>query len=201
MFKKIVCNPQAVAGLTIMYSEEESYLKKKKRSNLSRLLEYAGGYKVFTIAGCALSGVSAVLSLLPYVFIWLVIRDVFAALPALSGASGITRYGWMAVLFAVISIVLYFAALMLTHLAAFRTARNMRQAAVAHIVDLPLGFFTGSQSGKLRKIIDSNADMTEGLLAHQLPDLVGAIVTPIAAVILLFVFDWRMGLLSLLPMS
>jgi len=183
-----------------MYSEEESYLKKKKRSNLSRLLEYAGGYKVFTIAGCALSGVSAVLSLLPYVFIWLVIRDVFAALPALSGASGITRYGWMAVLFAVISIVLYFAALMLTHLAAFRTARNMRQAAVAHIVDLPLGFFTGSQSGKLRKIIDSNADMTEGLLAHQLPDLVGAIVTPIAAVILLFVFDWRMGLLSLLPM-
>lgn len=175
-------------------------MRKKKRSNLSRLLEYAGGYKAFTITGCTLSGVSAVLSLLPYVFIWLVIRDVFAALSDLSGASGLTRHGWMAVLFAVTSIVIYFAALMLTHLAAFRTARNMRQKAVEHVINLPLGFFSGNQSGRLRKIIDSNADMTEGLLAHQLPDLVGAVVTPVAAVVLLFVFDWRMGLLSLLPM-
>lgn len=175
-------------------------MNKKKRSSLSRLLEYAGGYKAFTITGCTLSGVSAVLALLPYVFIWFVIRDVFAALPDVSGASGLTRYGWLAVIFAVISIVIYFAALMLTHLAAFRTARNMRQAAVEHIVNLPLGFFSGNQSGRLRKIIDSNADMTEGLLAHQMPDLVGAVVTPIAAIVLLFVFDWRMGLLSLLPM-
>jgi len=175
-------------------------LKKKKRSSLSRLMEFAGGHKVLTLTGCTLSGVSAVLALLPYVFIWLVIRDVLAALPDLSGSSSLAHYGWMAVLFAAASLVIYFAALMLTHVAAFRTARNMRQTAVEHIVNLPLGFFAGSQSGRLRKIIDSNADMTEGLLAHQLPDLVGAVVTPIAAIVLLFMFDWRMGLLSLIPM-
>jgi ATP-binding cassette subfamily B protein len=148
-----------------------------------------------------LSGISAVLSLLPYICIWLVVREVLAALPHLSAASGLSRYGWMAVAFAAASIVFYFAALMCTHLAAFRTARNMRQAAVEHIATLPLGFFSNNQSGRLRKIIDSNADMTETLLAHQLPDLVGAVVTPVAAVVLLFVFDWRMGLLSLAPMA
>jgi len=175
-------------------------LKAKRRGSLSRLMEYAGGYKSLTMAGCVLSGISAVLSLLPYICIWLVVRDVFTALPDLSAASGLSRYGWMAVAFAALSIVFYFAALMCTHLAAFRTARNMRQAAVEHIVTLPLGFFSASQSGRLRKIIDSNADLTEILLAHELPDLVGAVVTPVAAVALLFVFDWRMGLLSLTPM-
>ena len=175
-------------------------MKEKKRSSLSRLMEYAGGYKALTITGCTLSGVSAALSLMPYVFIWLLIRDVFDAFPSLSGLTGLARYGWMAVIFAAASLLVYFAALMATHLAAFRTARNMRQAAVEHIVDLPLGFFSQNQSGRLRKIIDSNADMTEGLLAHQLPDLVGAVATPIAAIVLLFVFDWRMGLLSFLPM-
>lgn len=173
---------------------------KEKKSSLSRLMEYAGGHKALTITGCTLSGVSAALSLLPYVFVWLVIREVFAALPHLSSATSIARYGWMAMAFAAASLVVYFAALMLTHLAAFRTARNMRQAAIEHVVTLPLGFFSGNQSGRLRKIIDSNADMTESLLAHQLPDLVGAVVTPIAALVLLFVFDWRMGLLSLIPM-
>ncbi|MGI5985026.1 MAG: ABC transporter ATP-binding protein [Clostridiales bacterium] len=175
-------------------------MKEKKRSSISRLMGYAGGYKALTITGCTLSGISAVLSLLPYIFIWFVIRDVFAALPDLSGATGLTHYGWMAVAFAAASVLVYFAALMCTHLAAFRTARNMRQAAVEHIVTLPLGFFSGNQSGRLRKIIDSNADMTESLLAHQLPDLVGAVVTPVAAIALLFVFDWRLGLLSLVPM-
>ena len=177
-------------------------MNEKKRSSLSRLLEYAGGYKALTITGCALSGVSALLSLVPYILIWLVIRGVFLAFtdPPVA-TTGLTHYGWIAVAFAATSLVVYFAGLMCTHLAAFRTARNMRQAAVEHIVTLPMGFFSASQSGRLRKIIDSNADMTETLLAHQLPDLVGALVTPIAAIALLFVFDWRMGLISLIPMA
>ena len=106
----------------------------------------------------------------------------------------------MAVWFAVANIVVYFAALMCTHIAAFRTARNIRHTGVAHVMRLPLGFFTGNQSGRLRKIIDDNAALTEDLLAHKLPDLTAAVVTPIAAVILLFAFDWRMGLLCLLTM-
>ncbi len=177
-------------------------MKQNKQSSLSRLLTYAGGHKRLTVTGCVLSGVAAALSLVPYVCIWLVVRDIFAGESGgAADLSGLGRWGWMAVAFAAASILFYFAALMCTHLAAFRTARNMRQAAVDHIVDLPLGFFSASQTGRLRKIIDDNAGMTETLLAHELPDLVGAIVTPVAAVVLLFVFDWRMGLLCLVPMA
>lgn len=160
----------------------------------------AGGHKKLTFLGCALSGIAAVLGLIPYVCVWLAARDVLAVYPDVTGASGIVRWGWMAVWFAVANILVYFAALMCTHIAAFRTARNMRHTGVAHILELPLGFFTGNQSGRLRKIIDDNAALTEDLLAHKLADLTAAVVTPIAAVILLFSFDWRMGLLCLLTM-
>lgn len=172
----------------------------KKQSNLSRLLMLAGGHKKLTFLGCALSGIAAVLGLIPYVCVWLAARDALAVYPDVTGASGIVRWGWMAVWFAVANILVYFAALMCTHIAAFRTARNMRHTGVAHILELPLGFFTGNQSGRLRKIIDDNAALTEDLLAHKLADLTAAVVTPIAAVILLFSFDWRMGLLCLLTM-
>ena len=172
----------------------------KKQSNLSRLLMLAGGHKKLTFLGCALSGIAAVLGLIPYVCVWLAARDALAVYPDVTGASGIVRWGWMAVWFAVANILVYFAALMCTHIAAFRTARNMRHTGVAHILELPLGFFTGNQSGRLRKIIDDNAALTEDLLAHKLADLTAAVVTPIAAVILIFSFDWRMGLLCLLTM-
>ena len=172
----------------------------KKQSNLSRLLTLVGGHRKLTFLGCALSGIAAVLGLIPYVCVWLAARDVLAVYPDVTGASGIVRWGWLAVWFAAANILVYFAALMCTHIAAFRTARNMRHAGVVHILELPLGFFTGNQSGRLRKIIDDNAALTEDLLAHKLPDLTAAVVTPIAAVVLLFAFDWRMGLLCLLTM-
>ena len=172
----------------------------KKQSNLSRLLALAGGHKKLTFLGCALSGIAAVLGLVPYVCVWLAAKDVLAAYPDVTGAFRIVRWGWMAVWFAIANILVYFAALMCTHIAAFRTARNMRHLGTAHILELPLGFFTGNQSGRLRKIIDDNAALTEDLLAHKLADLTAAVVTPIAAVVLLFTFDWRMGLLCLLTM-
>lgn len=174
--------------------------KEKKESSLSRLLRYAGSYKKLTVSGCVFSGIAAVLGLVPYICIWLVARDVLAVFPDVGAAGDLSKWGWMAVLFALANILVYFAALMMTHVAAFRTARNMRKTAFAHIVKLPLGFFTGSQSGLLRKQIDDNAGLTEDLLAHKLPDLTAAVVTPVAAVALLFVFDWRMGLLCLLTM-
>ena len=175
-------------------------MKQKKQSSLARILGYAGGHRNLTLLGCILSALSAVLGLLPYVCVWLAARDVLETWPALAGVSGSARWGWTAVWTAVGSIVLYFAALMSTHIAAFRTARNIRRAAMAHVLKLPLGFFTGSQSGRLRKLIDDNAGLTEDLLAHKLPDLAGTIVTPVAAVLMLFLFDWRMGLLCLLTM-
>lgn len=172
----------------------------KKQSNLSKLMGYAGGYKKLTLLGCVLSGVAAVMGLVPYLCVWLVARDALAVYPRVTQAAGLEKWGWMAVWFAVGNIALYFVALMCTHVAAFRTARNMRHAGVAHLMELPLGFFTGNQSGQLRKVIDDNAALTEDLLAHKLPDLTAAVVTPAAAIVLLFVFDWRMGLLCLLTM-
>lgn len=152
------------------------------------------------LVGCILSALSAVLGLIPYVCVWLAARNVLEAWPSPSGVSGLSRWGWTAVWTAIGSIALYFAALMSTHIAAFRTARNIRRTAMAHVLKLPLGFFTGNQSGRLRKLIDDNAGLTEDLLAHKLPDLAGTIVTPIAAIVMLFLFDWKMGLLCLVTM-
>lgn len=172
----------------------------KKQSNLSKLMGYAGGYKKLTLLGCSLSGIAAVLGLVPYICVWLVARDALSAYPDVTAAAGVVKWGWMAVWFAVGNIAVYFAALMCTHIAAFRTARNIRRTGVAHVMELPLGFFTGNQSGRLRKLIDDNAALTEDLLAHKLPDLTAAVITPLAAIVLLFVFDWKMGLLCLLTM-
>ena len=172
-------------------------MKAKKQSSLSRILSYAGGHKNLTLLGCILSALSAILGLIPYVCVWLAARNVLETWPNLSAVSNLTSWGWTAVWTAIGSIALYFAALMSTHIAAFRTARNIRRAAMAHVLKLPLGFFTGNQSGRLRKLIDDNAGLTEDLLAHKLPDLAGTVVTPIAAIVMLFLFDWKMGLLCL----
>ena len=172
----------------------------KKQSSLSRILSYAGRHKNLTLLGCILSALYAVLGLIPYVCVWLAARNVLESWPALEGISGLARWGWTAVWTAIGSIALYFAALMSTHIAAFRTARNIRRTAMDHVLKLPLGFFTGNLSGRLRKLIDDNAGLTEDLLAHKLPDLAGTIVTPIAAIVMLFLFDWKMGLLCLLTM-
>ncbi len=175
-------------------------MKKSKSSSLSRILGYAGGHKALTICGCSLSGIAAILGLVPYVCVWLVAREALSVFPDVVAATGLAKWGWMAVIFAVANILFYFAALMCTHVAAFRTAKNIRRAGMRHVLELPLGFFTGNQSGQLRKLIDDNAGLTEDLLAHKLPDLVGTLVTPIAAIIMLFLFDWRMGLICLFTM-
>ncbi len=175
-------------------------MKAKKQSSLARILRYAGRHKNLTLLGCILSALSAVLGLIPYVCVWLAARNVLEAWPVPAGASGLAHWGWTAVWTAIGSIALYFAALMSTHIAAFRTARNIRHTAMAHVLKLPLGFFVGNQSGRLRKLIDDNAGLTEDLLAHKLPDLAGTVVTPIAAIVMLFLFDWKMGLLCLFTM-
>lgn len=164
---------------------------------------YAGKFHVLTVLGCVLSGISTILSMLPFVCIWLVIRDLIQAFAAgdISLATGSAHYAWMAVVFAAASILIYFIALNCTHLAAFRTATNMRKSAIHHIVTLPLGYFSQNASGRLRNIIDDNAGLTEGFLAHQLPDLTGAAVMPVAVIILIFLFDWRLGICCLIPMG
>ena len=122
-------------------------MKQKKQSSLSRILGYAGGHKKLTLLGCILSALSAILGLIPYVCVWIAAKNVLETWPDFAGTSGLARWGVLAVWTAIGSIVLYFAALMFTHIAAFRTARNIRRMAMAHVLRLPLGFFTGNQSG------------------------------------------------------
>lgn len=175
----------------------------KKNSEISRMFQYAGNKHWLTVVGMILAGVSTVLSMVPFVCIWFVIRDMLNALMAgdISLASGSTAYAWWAAGFAILSILLYFAALCCSHLAAFRTAANMKKTALHHIVTLPLGYFNSNASGRLRKIIDDNAGLTENFLAHQLPDLTGAVVMPVAVLVLIFVFDWRLGICCLVPLA
>ena len=173
-------------------------MKKKKKSDLATLLGYAGGHKGLTFLGLVLSAVAMLLSMAPYICIWLAARDLIAVAPEWTQAQNVTRYGWLAFAFAVGGIVIYFAGLMCTHLAAFRTASNIRKQGVAHVMKAPLGFFDSNASGLIRGRLDAAAADTETLLAHNLADIVGTVVLFVAMLVLMFVFDWRMGCACLL---
>ena len=171
----------------------------KKQSNLSRLMGYAGGHKILTYLSWVLSVMSALLALVPFWYIWRIIHDILEVSPDFSKVGNVTSYGWSAVLFAVISIVVYIAALMCSHLSAFRVAANIRKELMRHITALPLGVTEKYGSGNLRRIVNTSSAATETYLAHRLPDKAGAIATPIGLLVLLLAFDWRLGLLSLVP--
>ena len=171
----------------------------KKNKNLSELMSYAGKHLYLTYSSLILSVISAVLALLPFVFIFLVIKEVIEVAPNYSEAIHIVRNGWMAVAFAFASMLVYVGALMCSHLSAFRIAGNMRKRTMKHISELPLGFIGEAGSGKVRRIVNDSSAATENYLAHQLPDMAGAIATPLGMIVMLFLFDWRFGLISLLP--
>ena len=172
--------------------------KEKKQNDVAVLLNYAGSYKKLTFLGLFLSGTAMILGMAPYICIWLAIRDLIAAAPEWTQATGIARYGWMAFAFAVVGIAIYFAALMCTHLSAFRAASNIRKQGMAHLMKTPLGFFDSNASGLLRNRLDGAAGETETLLAHNLADVVGTISMFLSMLVLMFVFDWRMGAACLL---
>ena len=165
----------------------------KKQSDLSRLMSYAGIYRYFTYASWVLSAISALVALMPFVYIWKILRDVLKTAPDYAQAVNIPHYGWMAVGFAVMSYLIYIAALMCSHLSAFRVATNLRLAVSEHLAVLPLGFTETFGSGKLRKIIHESTGAAETYLAHQLPDQYNAIATPVGLLVLLLAFDWRLG--------
>lgn len=171
----------------------------KKQSDLSRLLGYAGKRKFFSYASWVLAALSALVALAPFYFIFNIIKEVFETTPDFGNAKNLTFNGWMAVLFAVVGYLLYIAALMCSHMAAFRVATNMRKDVLSHLVKLPLGYVEEAGSGRLRKIINDSTAASETYLAHQLPDKAVAVATPIGLIALLFIFDWKLGILSLIP--
>ena len=173
--------------------------KSHGRSSLMRLLDFAGPRKVFSYLGCGLSALSTIASLGPYICIWLAVKDLLAVAPKWSQATGIAIYGWAGLGFAAASVILYCAGLLMAHLAAFRSASNMRKEAISHLMSLPLGYFDLHASGELRRTIDGSAADTENLLAHILPDAAGSFAMILSMPILMLVFDWRMGLACLFP--
>ena len=173
-------------------------MKQKKKSDVAVLLDYAGSHRGLTYLGLFLSAVSMLLSMAPYICIWLVARDLIAVAPDWTQAENVTQYGWLAFAFALGGIVIYFAALMCTHLAAFRTAANIRKRGVAHVMKAPLGYFDANASGLIRGRLDAATAETETLLAHNLADIVGTITLFLAMLVMMFVFDWRMGCACLL---
>ena len=157
-----------------------------------------GKRKVLLPAAMLLSALSALAGMLPYILIWLIVRELLEY-GEITSSGNVVTYAWWAAGMAVASIVLYFAALMSSHLAAFRVESNLRKEAMRQIVRMPLGFFDINTSGRIRKIIDDNAGVTHSFLAHQLPDLAATFLVPLVAVILIFMFDWILGLACIVP--
>ena len=157
-----------------------------------------GKRKVLLPAAMLLSALSALAGMLPYILIWLIVRELLEH-GEITSSGNVVTYAWWAAGMAVASIVLYFAALMSSHLAAFRVESNLRKEAMRQIVRMPLGFFDINTSGRIRKIIDDNAGVTHSFLAHQLPDLAATFLVPLVAVILIFMFDWILGLACIVP--
>lgn len=171
----------------------------QNKNKFIRLLNYSGNYKYLTIVGMFLSALSAICLLVPFVYIWNVVNALLAVAPDFTKAQNLDVYAINAFTFAVLGIILNFFGLMGTHLSAFKNEKNMKDAAIKHLLKLPLGYFSNHTSGGLRKIIDYSTAKTEIFLAHQLFDLTGTIMTPIVFLILLFSFDWRLGLICLIP--
>lgn len=171
----------------------------KKQSHLARLMDYAGTYKLLTYLSWILSVISSLIALVPFIYIWRMIHDILEVFPNFSKAAYITQYGLYAVGFAIIAILTYIIALLCSHISAFRIAANIRKTLLHHITTLPLGVIEKYGSGKLRRIVTTSSTATETYLAHRLPDKAGAIATPIGLLFLLLIFDWRLGILSLIP--
>ena len=167
--------------------------EKDKNNSLKVLLNYAGNYKIITFIGLILSAISMLCSMVPYICIWLVSKQLIDVAPNWTNAQNVTIYGWLAFAFAVGGILIYFLGLMCTHLAAFRTASNIRKQGVKHVTKAPLGYFDSNASGLIRGRLDAAAAETETLLAHNLADIIGTIVLFISMLIIMFIFDWRMG--------
>ena len=173
--------------------------KQKEEGLLKQLFVFAGSFKYLSILSVILAAVSAFIALVPFYYIWRIMKEVIRVKIDFAKAEGIAAYGWYAVGFALAGMLLYIAALMCSHIAAFRVQASMRKIMMEHIMKLPLGFIESEGSGKIRKIVVESSAATETYLAHNLPDKAVSVATPVGLIALLLVFDWRLGLICLIP--
>lgn len=182
-----------------MKDKEQEKKQEKKQGDLGRLMQYAGDHKYFTYGSLVLAALSALIALVPFYYIWKIMEEVLKVRPDYSKAVHIKEYGWLAVAFALIAMVIYIAALMCSHKAAFRVQVNMRTVMMNHIMELPLGYVEAEGTGKIRKIVADSSAATETYLAHNLPDKAVSYATPVGLLVMMMTFDYRLGLISLIP--
>ncbi|MDR0623320.1 MAG: ABC transporter ATP-binding protein/permease, partial [Treponema sp.] len=175
--------------------------KQPRKTGMARLWELALRKKFLVVMSCALAVLSTAVSFTPFIAVYYIIRELVGHAADLGGldAASMMRLGWLAAGGAAGAVLLNFLALMCSHVAAFTTLYGLKLEFTRHIASLPLGFHTENSTGKLRKIVDENIEKLEGFIAHQLPDLAGSFAMPVFALVILFVFDWRLGLASLVP--
>jgi ATP-binding cassette subfamily B protein len=171
----------------------------KKKSVIKQLLDYAGNHKYFTISSWILAAISALVALVPFYYIWRIIKEVVEVRADFSKATHIVSFGWSAVGMSLLAMLLYIAALMCSHVAAFRVQVNMRKAMMEHVMKLPMGYIESEGSGKIRKIVADSSAATETFLAHSLPDKAVSYATPVGLIAMLLIFDWKIGLICLIP--
>ena len=171
----------------------------KKKSVISQLFEYAGNHKYFTVSSWILAAISAIVALVPFYYIWCIIKEVVEVRDDFGKATHIVSYGWSAVGMSLLAMVIYIAALMCSHIAAFRVQANMRTNMMEHVMKLPMGYIESQGSGKIRKIVADSSAATETFLAHSLPDKAVSYATPVGLIAMLLIFDWKIGLICLIP--
>ena len=174
-------------------------MKTKKQSALSRLMDIAGGHKYLVYLSWLLAVLSAWIALVPFYDVWRIIKEILEVKPDYANATHITAYGWQAVGFALLAMAAYIASLMCSHKAAFRIQANMRVSMMEHIMKLPLGYAEAQGTGKIRKVVNDSSAATETFIAHNLPDKAVSYATPVGLLVMMMVFDWRLGLISLIP--
>ena len=174
-------------------------MKTKKQSALSRLMDIAGEHKYLVYLSWILAVLSAWIALVPFYDVWRIIKEILEVKPDYANATHITAYGWQAVGFALLAMAAYIAALMCSHKAAFRVQSNMRVSMMKHIMKLPLGYVESEGTGKIRKVVNDSSAATETFIAHNLPDKAVSAATPVGLLVMMMVFDWRLGLISLIP--
>ena len=174
---------------------------RKEKGVLGRLFQHMGMFKITMVIAIILSAVSSVINLYAFVCVYNVAKEIVQSLGNIHSLDQtyMVDMGWRAVFLILTSFGLYGMALLFSHITAFNTVAKLRIQIVRHIGNLPLGYHTTNPSGKQRKIIEKNSDNLETLIAHQIPDFAGAVALPVAFLVFMFVYDWRLSLICLIP--
>ncbi len=169
--------------------------KAPKYDHMKLIRQFAGGHKHLISLGRILAGLSAVITLIPFYLLWKIIAVAIEG----TDLGRITGYAWGAVILTVSALLVYIFALLCTHIAAFRVQANMRSELMRKIIKLPLGIFDEDGTGKIRRIVSDSTAATETYIAHNLADKTVAAVTPVGLIILVLAFNWKMGLICMIP--